>query len=120
MTDWFDMLIGALILSGGWSAGRTQGFLAGKRKYQNAPPEMPELECSCGEGYGTHDPMTGKCQGQRKRESKWDSYKDQHGTKKVKVIGWEYVQCPCLHYDGPKPIDSIISGWKPPQQLPPA
>lgn len=116
MIDWFSMAVGAFILSSGWGAGRLAGLAAGKRKYQNKPPKPPELECSCRHGYGTHDLQTGSCLGSIKRANKWGKMYGYSGSDHE--IGWEYVQCPCLHYDGPQPIDQIVGNWAPPVPLP--
>lgn len=58
-------------------------------------PKKLKPECSCGDGYGTHE-ENGPCRGQMKRASGWDS----DGYE----IRWEWVQCPCLRYDGPDPL----------------
>jgi hypothetical protein len=63
------------------------------RQMRPKPPEPLKPICSCGNGYGEHLDG-GKCHGQIKR---------MRYSASGSHIGYDYVQCPCLRYDGPDP-----------------
>ena len=66
--------------------------------------------CSCSHGYGTHE------DGKSCRGSSLRKHYDKDGFR----FGWEWVQCPCVHYDGVPPLPNLDEVWGIPQpsQLP--
>jgi hypothetical protein len=89
--DPVGMVVGVAILVGGWLAGR----LSRRQKVGREPT----LLCSCGYGYGAHENQ-GKCQAQIERP---------HYRASGHRVGYEWVWCPCLAYDGPEPLPRVWS-----------
>lgn len=58
------------------------------RKMRSKPPEPLRPICSCEHGYGQHDAEEG-CQADVRQE--------------LPGLNWQWVDCPCWHYDGPDP-----------------
>lgn len=103
--SWIDLLIGAGIAASAYSSGAGLGFRRGRKAERKKISEGPKLVCSCEHGYGAHD-RGGECHGQTKRANKWDNAGFAHR--------WEYVPCPCMAYDGPEPLSSVMA-WQPPE-----
>lgn len=84
-----------------FTSGLTIGLRSGEQKSKSAPQLNT---CSCGHGYGTHVGEK-RCAGEIKRAWQW--------SRDGNEINWEYVKCPCLRYDGPEPLSSVMT-WAPP------
>jgi hypothetical protein len=76
-------LLGWLVGGGLGIAAVVAGNLVAMRWRRTA---RPKLICTCGHGYGAHDPIEGMCGDQVHRTA----------------LGW--VDCPCRTYDGPDPL----------------
>lgn len=69
-------------------------------------PRTPKPYCTCTHGYGTHDhDQGGACTAQIKRPNQWVGT----GT----VSSYEWVPCPCKHYDGPAPPAQTFAPYVP-------
>lgn len=92
MIDPASLIVGALLFIVGAGTGE-------RRRRAPKPPRRPELLCSCGHGYGTHE-AGAHCHSQQKRDlysaGAW--------------IGHEYARCSCRFYDGPEPLPRT---WSP-------
>jgi hypothetical protein len=80
LADWIGAIVALLV---GISIGRSM---------RPTPPKPLQAVCSCEHGYGQHEDV-GKCHGQVRRATKWNSLGDEKD--------WTWVQCPCQRYDGP-------------------
>jgi hypothetical protein len=85
--DPVSLILGAAILGGGYLVG----LLTGRRQRKPAP-----YTCGCTHAFAMHDPKTGECH----VEIKTQLY-NKHNNK----AGFEYVECPCRHYVGERPLD---------------
>lgn len=65
------------------------------RRMRPKPPEPLRPICSCDHGFGEHLDG-GKCHGEITR-TRYSRTGDHIG------IGYDYMECPCLRYDGPDP-----------------
>jgi hypothetical protein len=84
----------------GFAAALFAGTLLGRRMRSPRAATSPELECSCGHGYGTHDLGGGKCHGERRGNP--ISYDPVFS----RADGWEMQPCRCMRYDGPDPLSA--------------
>jgi hypothetical protein len=66
---------------------------------RSSKPTMESPRC-CQHPFGQHDPKTQACNAEIHRH-KYSST----GAH----VGNEYVSCPCLNYDGPRPLDSYYA-----------
>lgn len=93
MIDPASLIVGALLFIVGAGTGE-------RRRRAPKPPRRPELLCSCGHGYGTHE-AGARCHGQEERP-----FYLAHGVRN----GFEWAPCPCRFYDGPEPLPRT---WSP-------
>lgn len=95
--DPISLVIGAVLLAGGFFAGRISKRRGGQDKIVAV--------CGCGHGLDKHDPKDGTCHSEETRAR----YEDGHWQ------GQDYVRCTCRQYVGPKPIEELFA----PKYLPP-
>lgn len=110
--SWIDLIVGAGIAATAYSSGHGIGMTRGRVTERN---KAPKLACSCKHGYGSHE-AGGKCHADVKRANRWGRMKGYDGDDHE--VGWEYVTCPCMAYDGPEPPINVLS-WTPPTSIPP-
>lgn len=90
MIDPISAAIVAAVFAGGW--------LTGRHARLTRTPKPIQPICLCKDPYGTHDPKTGEC-------GAW------HLVTKNHYGHEELVQCACLRYTGPQPVEQY---WVPP------
>lgn len=88
MIDPISLLVAAALLGAGW--------LLGRHARLKSAPKQPKPMCMCDHHYGTHDAETGACQ------EAWTEKVNYHDT---------WVNCSCVRYTGPQPIEQY---WVPP------
>lgn len=89
-----------LLLGGGLvGAGVLLGRLLPNRKKTGSQPTIENPRC-CEHSFGKHDPKTGVCNAETRR-NKYDSLGED--------VGYEYVPCPCRSYDGPRPLEAYYA-----------
>ena len=99
--DPVSLLVGGILLAGGFLAGR----LGGRRPAVPPPPVTPL--CGCGHALSQHDRETSTCYAELRR----DAY-----DKRGRWAGHTWVPCSCRQYVGPRPIDEVFV----PRVLPPS
>jgi hypothetical protein len=97
--EWFLVFFGFVGAVGGAAS-----MYEARQKTLRQLNRDPRL-CSCSHGLGTHEDGR-RCQGQIKRQ-KYNS----HNSK----AGFDYVKCPCSRFDGQRPIEDLVEGWRPPE-----
>jgi hypothetical protein len=98
MDDWLTWA--AIVLPWGWLVwGRISDRRADK---QAAVREAGIARCDCGHILTAHEgpENNGRCTVELRRERYEDS-----GNRN----GWEYAQCPCRNYRGPRPLERYLS-----------
>ena len=92
MVEPISLVVGALLL--------TAGFLAGRfSRRRPAPPPQLTPVCGCGHTLSQHDRETHTCYAELRR----DAY-DRRG----RWAGHTWVPCTCRQYVGPRPIDEVF------------
>lgn len=83
--------VGGGLLAVGWLVGHI------RRRPRPEPQSTPT--CGCGDALALHDPTTGECHGEVRRE---------HYLKGGDRSGWEWLPCTCRQYTGPRPIEELF------------
>ena len=91
------MIIEMLAGGGLTAAGVLLGRLLPRGK--SALPTIENPRC-CAHSFGQHDPKRGACNAEIRRD-KYDSLGED--------VGYEYVPCPCVNYDGPRPLEAYYA-----------
>jgi hypothetical protein len=96
--------IGQFIITAGGTAIalRFAGF-----RFWKETQRPPRAVCGCEHHFAMHDLRTGECHDKVKIPIKW------HGDGDA--ADWRFDPCPCRHYTGPEPLNSI---FQPPPPLP--
>lgn len=106
--DPLTLVVGALLALVFFALGRVNGLrqaIASGRVPK--PPEKPI--CGCGHGLHEHDLKTNECHAQFKKQM-GQFYKQGKLWDK-----WEWTQCGCRQYTGPRPVEEFFA----PPMLPP-
>lgn len=85
---WVDVAFTAFGCAGWFAAG-----LAVATRRQRKPKAVKAI-CGCKHSLSQHDPKSGRC------NVRWFEYKNYKDVE---------VQCPCLHYVGPKPLPEFYA-----------
>jgi hypothetical protein len=95
-----SLLVGAVLLSAGFFAGRFS-------RRRPAPPPRVTPVCGCGHALSQHDRETSTCYAEMPRDT---------FDKRGRWSGHSWVPCTCRQYVGPRPIDEVFV----PPLLPPS